>query len=236
MPRSAAALFALLLTGPCSAAPAGETLPDVPLQAWVTLDATGRIEEIDWERPAQTELQTGAEPLLRALRFSAPAPGTAGVRTHVDSMLMLQPEGEDVVLHLYEPGAGPKLRRILPPRYPGNALRGRLEGYVVAIFQVDPAGEPATIRLLPGPGSEAFEPAVRGALRQWRFEPEQRGGAPITSTVCAPFRFTIAGRTGEPETQPCPALEDRVAVAGEVRPLPEIEVTASRARGVPGGR
>lgn len=228
MRRPATALLALLLIPLAAAGIAGNSLPDVPLQAWVTLDAAGQASHIEWDEPTNPKLQAGAEPLLRALRFSAPVPGTAGVRTHLRGMLRLKSEGDDVVLHLEEPGAGPKLRRVLPPRYPASALRGRQEGHVVALFDVGPTGEPTALQLQPSPGSEAFVATVREALSQWRFEAEQRAGQPIAARVCAPFRFTIARRKGEPEALPCPVLEGRIAVAGEVQPLPEIEVTASR--------
>lgn len=233
MKRCFAALIALLPALPSATVAAADTLPDVPLRAWVTLDAAGRASRIEWEEPTLPSLQAGAEPLLRALHFSAASPGTADVRTHLRAMLRLRPEGEDVVLHLEAPGTGPKLRRILPPRYPGSALRARQEAHLIALFDVGPTGQPTAVEVQSAPGTDAFATTVREALQQWRFEPEQRAGQPIVTRLCAPFRFTLVGRDGEPDARHCPPIEGRVAVAGEVRPLAEVEVTASRASGRP---
>lgn len=211
------------------AAPAGkpEGARQVPLMAWVSFDAQGVPARIEWREPASEALQRGAEPLLRALR-SEPPGAAASLRTHVVAMLLLEPRGEDFELRLEQPALGPRLVERRAPRYPSPALPARREAHLVARFTVTAEGLPRDVQIEARRTDEAFAAAVREALKSWRFEPEQRDGAPVATPMCVPFRFTFAGQQREPEVQDCPDLPGRARVAGQPVGLAEVEVTVSK--------
>ncbi|MFY9345297.1 MAG: energy transducer TonB [Planctomycetota bacterium] len=68
------------------------------------------------------------------------------------------------------------------------ALRKKLPATVYVLFTVDASGrvEDATVQSSTDP---LFEPAVLAAVRQWKFEPGQRGGQPVRFRVRQPFSF-----------------------------------------------
>ena len=66
------------------------------------------------------------------------------------------------------------------PFYPKHLIRRALEGEVEALMRITPAGEVASVQILPGPFAQEFGPALRETLLEWRFEAR----APDASPVC----------------------------------------------------
>jgi protein TonB len=59
---------------------------------------------------------------------------------------------------------------LVEPVYPARARRRRIEGRVEVEITVDGAGAVREVRILEAKPRGVFEPAVRKAVRQWRFQ------------------------------------------------------------------
>ncbi|GAL15403.1 ferric siderophore transport system periplasmic binding protein TonB [Vibrio astriarenae] len=62
------------------------------------------------------------------------------------------------------------------PRYPPNALRRKLEGYVVMKFTIDPTGKPTDIEVVEANPPRVFEREAMRALRSWKYQPKVEDG------------------------------------------------------------
>ncbi|QIA65343.1 TonB family protein [Vibrio astriarenae] len=62
------------------------------------------------------------------------------------------------------------------PRYPPNALRRKLEGYVVMKFTIDPIGKPTDIEVVEANPPRVFEREAMRALRSWKYQPKVEDG------------------------------------------------------------
>ena len=76
-----------------------------------------------------------------------------------------------------------------PPRYPGAALRRGESGTVLVRVEVDTAGMPAGVALVQRSGSRDLDRAAMEAVREWRFQPAQRIGLAIASSLVIPIDF-----------------------------------------------
>ena len=75
------------------------------------------------------------------------------------------------------------------PRYPRDVLNRGIQGDVEALLRITPAGVVASVTVLPGPVSKAFEREVERTLRDWRFEPRPLDAPPICYFVEIWFRI-----------------------------------------------
>ncbi|MDR9827256.1 energy transducer TonB [Vibrio sp. FNV 38] len=66
------------------------------------------------------------------------------------------------------------------PRYPPNALRRKLEGYVVMQFTIDPTGKPTDIEVIEANPSRVFEREAQRALKSWKYQPRVEGGSAVS--------------------------------------------------------
>lgn len=62
------------------------------------------------------------------------------------------------------------------PRYPANALKRKLEGYVVLGFTIDPKGKPTDIKIVDANPRRMFEKEAIRALRKWKYQPKVEHG------------------------------------------------------------
>jgi TonB family protein len=93
----------------------------------------------------------------------------------------------------YRPGSGitpPRLLREVKPDYTEEARQHGVEGEVVLEIVVSRAGSVGDVRLVSGLGHGLNERAM-AAVRQWRFAPAQRRGAPVDvlAEVAVEFRL-----------------------------------------------
>ncbi len=82
----------------------------------------------------------------------------------------------------------PQIQKTTRPIYPPRAVEKRIGGIVLVRVLVSPSGEPLRAEIARGVDRDLDEAAV-SAVRQWRFEPGQKGGAPVLAwtTVAVPF-------------------------------------------------
>jgi TonB family protein len=93
----------------------------------------------------------------------------------------------------YRPGSGiepPRLLREIRPEYTVDARRRAIEGDVVLEIVVQSNGTVGAIRLTRGLEAGLNQKAVE-AVRQWRFEPARRQGAPVDVVVEVAVEFKL---------------------------------------------
>jgi protein TonB len=93
----------------------------------------------------------------------------------------------------YRPGSGitpPKLLREVRPDYTEDGRRRNIEGDVVLEIVVRRDGSVGDVKLLQGLGAGLDQRAIE-AVRQWRFSPAQRQGAPVDVIVEVAVEFKL---------------------------------------------
>jgi TonB family protein len=93
----------------------------------------------------------------------------------------------------YRPGSGvtpPSLLREVKPDYTEEARRRNVEGDVVMEIVVRRDGSVGEVRVLQGLGHGLDERAI-AAVRQWRFSPATRKGAPVDVMVEVAMEFKL---------------------------------------------
>jgi TonB family protein len=84
-------------------------------------------------------------------------------------------------------------RREVPAIYPREALLSKTEGWVDLEFLISTEGTPIEIKVKAAQPSRVFETAATQALRQWRFEPIVRDGAPQARRATLRMEFKLQG-------------------------------------------
>jgi protein TonB len=76
----------------------------------------------------------------------------------------------------------------IPPQYPRQALRARLEGHVTMEFTIEPDGSVSGIQVIEAEPPRVFNAAAVTALSRWKFKPRMVDGR----AVARPARQTIS--------------------------------------------
>ena len=76
------------------------------------------------------------------------------------------------------------------PEFSEEARKAKYQGEVVLSIEIAMDGTPRILRVVSGPGLGLNEKAVE-AVRQWRFKPAYRDGAPINSTALVEVHFHL---------------------------------------------
>lgn len=80
------------------------------------------------------------------------------------------------------------------PRYPPEAIAGRIEGRVLLRVEILPSGQTGDVRVHQSSGHDNLDRAAIAAVEQWRFSPATRGGTPVRQAVLVPISFAIRNR------------------------------------------
>ncbi|WP_168204321.1 energy transducer TonB [Aliikangiella coralliicola] len=89
-------------------------------------------------------------------------------------------------------GLAPKVR--VEPSYPMKAAADNIEGYVTLSFDVNPHGDPVNIKVVEAKPKGYFEKSARKALRKWKYTPEKKDGAAVsTFNQSVTLEFKLAG-------------------------------------------
>jgi len=81
--------------------------------------------------------------------------------------------------------------RRVKPAYPAAARRQGLTGRVVLRVQVNAEGTVSDLRVESADPAGVFETQAVEAVRQWRFRPAVRQGAPVAVWFLLPIRFAL---------------------------------------------
>ncbi len=97
-----------------------------------------------------------------------------GLNTALDGIAISAPNlkgtmGNQQALPLYR----------VEPRYPSNAQKRKIEGYVIMRFTIDEAGRPKDIEVVEAEPSRIFEREAIRALKNWKYQPKVENGASV---------------------------------------------------------
>lgn len=84
-----------------------------------------------------------------------------------------------------------KLPASVEPRWPRAAWLAGVEGRVVLRVVVSAEGLAKIVEVKETSGRDDFDDAALAAVRQWRFSPARRLGAPVEHAVLVPVRFSL---------------------------------------------
>jgi protein TonB len=68
------------------------------------------------------------------------------------------------------------------------------QGKVVLRVELDTQGAVSSAYVVSSSGARRLDDAALAAVRQWRCNPAQRGGAAVRATALQPFNFILEGR------------------------------------------
>lgn len=80
----------------------------------------------------------------------------------------------------------------LPPRYPVEAARDGIEGYVCFNFFVEPDGSVTELSIYDAKPRRVFDSEARRAISKWKFKPSIEDGKPVKSELkkyCLDFKL-----------------------------------------------
>lgn len=84
----------------------------------------------------------------------------------------------------------PELMASVPPQYPPELRKARIEGLVTLVFVLDETGRVEDPRVESSTRPEFERPALE-AVRKWKFRPGQKDGEPVRCYMRLPIRFRI---------------------------------------------
>jgi protein TonB len=84
----------------------------------------------------------------------------------------------------------PEVMASVPPQYPADLRKAKIEGAVTIVFILDEAGRVEDPRVEQSSRSEFERPALE-ALRKWRFKPGMKDGESVRTYMRLPIRFRI---------------------------------------------
>lgn len=127
-------------------------------------------------------LTTRAEEILPGL------PQTRALRERIGAARAQREEATTVL----QAASLPRTREV-PAVYPREALLSSIEGWVDLEFTISTEGVPSDIRVKASSPARMFDIAAIQALRQWRFEPIVRDGAPRARRAVLRMEFKLKG-------------------------------------------
>jgi periplasmic protein TonB len=85
----------------------------------------------------------------------------------------------------------PALIAAVPPRYPLELRRARVEGTVALVFLLTEEGRVEDVRVESSSRPEFEQPAME-AIRRWRYKPGMKDGEAVKTYMRQPIRFSVA--------------------------------------------
>lgn len=86
----------------------------------------------------------------------------------------------------------PEVVAQVPPAYPSDLRKAKIEGSVTIVFLLDEQGRVEDPRVDQSSRPEFERPALE-AVRKWRFKPGELDGKPVKTYMRLPMRFRISG-------------------------------------------
>jgi TonB family protein len=134
----------------------------------------------------------------------------------VATLLLAQPAPLIVPPHIQEQ----RLIRRVPPRYPPEARRSRLQGIVRLNALIDEEG--VVRRLGFANGHPMLVQAAMDAAYQWRYRPAYRNGAPVAVISRIAIVFRLDERRWQPRLPPH-QLQRRLAFGPEIEQFQRLD-------------
>jgi protein TonB len=77
-----------------------------------------------------------------------------------------------------------------PPEYPSNMKREGVTGVVALKVEIDETGAVTDCSVAKS-SNAAFEQPAMAAVKNWRFKPAQKAGAPVKVSLVIPIQFAL---------------------------------------------
>lgn len=118
--------------------------------------------------------------------------GATQKATQIDPSLINSVVSNCNELHPEPKPAEDELRKAIhrvAPKFPTEAARQRLEGYVKMEFDIMPNGKPANIMILESYPEEMFVRSAVSALRKWKYTPATSDYISHCNTITLEFKL-----------------------------------------------
>ncbi|MBS0591404.1 MAG: energy transducer TonB [Proteobacteria bacterium] len=104
--------------------------------------------------------------------------------------------------------------KLRPPRYPPQAVRGKVSGIVYLRVHADETGKIDDVQVdhASDGGKGSLQHAAIAAVKSWQFNPAMRDGHPVPGGAVIPFRFSIVGQPVPEFPQPGPQSSPEMPV------------------------
>ena len=99
---------------------------------------------------------------------------------------------QDVAVETYDPPVPLEKEN---PRYPREALKQGIEGWVTLHYMVSPSGSPYEVEVVDSSGNKSLERAAKRAAKKYQYEPAQMNGSPIDAGAATRIIFALSGGT-----------------------------------------
>ncbi|WP_340681026.1 TonB family protein [Paraglaciecola sp.] len=121
------------------------------------------------------------EPLPRPeknIKISEPTPDNKDIFAHYRPEIKIQNSGlpNNTQLGLTDGQAIPVVR--MEPKYPIDAARAGIEGWVKLLFSIDILGQVQDIQVLDAQPNRIFDREAKRALAKWKYKPQVISGVP----------------------------------------------------------
>ena len=148
------------------------------------------IEQPKFTPPPMPDIQPPSVSLDNQLRFDIAKP----VLPKLLAPKNVTPEVQPTQIKAspeFELGQVPKHR--VNPQYPRRAKQRKIQGYIIAEFRVDEAGEVIadSLNLVEAKPKGIFEKSVRRAVLRWRYNPLIRDGKAVAYKTRQRFEFNL---------------------------------------------
>ncbi len=77
-----------------------------------------------------------------------------------------------------------------PPEFPSSMARDGIAGVVALKVEIDETGAVTSCAVAKSSNVEFDKPAMN-AVKNWKFKPAQKGGAPVKVSLVIPIRFDL---------------------------------------------
>jgi protein TonB len=152
-----------------------------PADAGNTADATQQpAAQNETAKPAGGDNATADKPAVRHTARARPANRMLAKATAPATPSMTKLADRNVALLSH-----PK------PAYPMPALRGREQGTVLVVAQVDATGRVSDTQIARRSGSYVLDRAATNEVRRWKFEPAIHNGQPVAANVQVPVSYQL---------------------------------------------
>ncbi|WP_440876925.1 energy transducer TonB [Thalassotalea sp. PLHSN55] len=158
----------------------------------VVVDVIGRQEESQHTEIVRTlKLPPKLEPPQRAIPESIePTDNTVAYQYKPASLTLDNSTGLSNMLKNHNQEARPIVR--INPRYPADAARNGIEGWVILAFDINALGEVVNINIVDAKPKRIFDKAARRALSQWKYQAKSVAGKMVAQqNLSVQLDFTI---------------------------------------------
>lgn len=212
-------LSTLAITGPTFADGNSEWKPsELYVRAAVDIDAQGKIVHLNLLRAQHEEPELPAQMLSLARSTIANwefTPATvngkpAPAHTFVDGTFEFKEQGRNYQARVRYVSHGPRLDRIVAPRYPKEMIEAHSQADLMMLVLVHPDGSLSDIHLEWATSTQkrpviAFTQSATLAISQWRAQPESVDGHAVSSWVRIPINYyldsVVRGQRDDPHLE-----------------------------------